>query len=95
MPWKPVKLDRSFGQVRLPEDLRDSTLKSEEVLVRFVADTDRTVIPESVSVLESQYGEISVLVCQSVMSGSFEAAKNRQDQPVRSWVQATVRISKF
>jgi hypothetical protein len=95
MPWKPVKLDRAFGQVRLPDDLRDSTLKSDEVLVRFVADTDRTVIPESVSVLESQYGEISVLVCQSVMSGSFEAAKNRQDQPVRSWVQATVRINKF
>jgi len=94
-PWRPAKLERSFGQVRLPETLRDSTLKSDEVLVRFVADTDRTVIPESVSVLESQYGEISVLVCQSVMSGSFDAAKNRQGQPVLSWVQTTVRINKF
>jgi hypothetical protein len=95
MPWKPAKLDRSFGQVRLPADLRDSVLKSDEVLVRFVADTDRTVIPESVSVLESQYGAISVLVCQSVMSGSFEAAKNRQGQPVQSWVQTTVRVNRF
>jgi hypothetical protein len=95
MPWKPAQLDRGFGQVRLPEDLRDSTLKSDEVLVRFVADTDRTVIPESVSVLESQYGEISVLVCQSVMSGSFEAARNRQGQPVQSWVQTAVRVNKF
>jgi hypothetical protein len=95
MPWRPAKLDRSFGQVRLPDDLRDSVLKSDEVLVRFVADTDRTVIPESVSVLESQYGEISVLVCQSVMSGSFEAAKNRQGQPVQSWVQTTVKVNKF
>jgi hypothetical protein len=95
MPWRPAKLDRSFGQVRLPEDLRDSVLKSDEVLVRFVADTDRTVIPESVSVLESQYGEISVLVCQSVMSGSFEAAKNRQGQPVQSWVQTTVKVNRF
>jgi hypothetical protein len=95
MPWKPAQLDRGFGQVRLPEDLRDSTLKSDEVLVRFVADTDRTVIPESVSVLESQYGEISVLVCQSVMSGTFEAARNRQGQPVQSWVQTTVRVNKF
>ena len=95
MPWKPAKLERAFGQVRLPADLRDSVLKSDEVLVRFVADTDRTVIPESVSVLESQYGAISVLVCQSVMSGSFEAAKNRQGQPVASWVQTTVRVNRF
>ena len=95
MPWKPAKLDRQFGQVHLPADLRDSVLKSDEVLVRFVADTDRNVIPESVSVLESQYGAISVLACQSVMSGSFEAAKNRQGQPVPSWVQTTVHINKF
>lgn len=95
MPWKPAKLDRSFGQVRLPDDLRDSTLKSDEVLVRFVADTDRTVIPESVSVLESQYGAISLLVCQSVMSGSFETAKNKQGQSVKSWVQTTVHVNKF
>jgi hypothetical protein len=95
MPWKPAQLDRSFGQVRLPDDLRDSVLKSNEVLVRFVADTDRTVIPESVSVLESQFGAISVQVCQAVMSGSFEPAKNRQGQPVRSWVQTAVRINKF
>ena len=72
-----------------------SVLKSNEILVRFVADTDRTVIPESVSVLESQYGEISVQVCQAVMSGSFEVAKNRQGQPVRSWVQTAVRVNKF
>jgi hypothetical protein len=95
MPWKPAQLDRSFGQVRLPADLRDSVLKSDEVLVRFVADTNRTVIPESVSVLESQYGAISVLVCQSVMSGSFEAAKNRAGQPVQSWVQTTVKVNRF
>ncbi|MBW8771059.1 MAG: hypothetical protein JF589_14985 [Gemmatimonadetes bacterium] len=95
MPWKPVQLERSFGQVRLPEDLRDSVLKSNEVLVRFVADTDRTVVPESVSVLESQYGEISVQVCQAVMSGTFEVAKNRQGQPVQSWVQTAVRIIRF
>jgi hypothetical protein len=95
MPWRPAKLDRSFGQVRLPDDMRDSVLKSDEVLVRFVADSDRTVIPESVSVLESQYGAISVLVCQSVMSGSFEAAKNKEGQAVQSWVQTTVHVNRF
>jgi hypothetical protein len=95
MPWKPARLERAFGQVRLPEVLGDSVLKSDEVLVRFVADTNRTVIPESVSVLESPSGTISVQVCQSVMSGTFEPARNKDDQPVQSWVQTTVRINKF
>jgi hypothetical protein len=47
-----AKLDRSFGQVRLPEVLGDSVLKSDEVLVRFVADTNERSSP-SVSVLDS------------------------------------------
>jgi hypothetical protein len=95
MPWRPVQLDRTFGQVRLPDGLRDSVLKSNEVLVRFVADTNGTPIPESVSVLESQYGAISVQVCQAVMSGTFDPAKNRQGQPVLSWVQTAVRVNRF
>jgi len=94
-PWKPAKLYPSFGQVRLPEILGDSVLKSDEVLVRFVADTNRTVIPESVSILESPSGTVSVQVCQSVMSGTFEPAKNKEGAPVQSWVQTTVRINKF
>jgi hypothetical protein len=95
MPWKPAKLDRSFGQIRLPEVLGDSVLKSDEVLVRFVADTNRTVIPESVSVLESPSGTISVQVCQAVMSGAFDPAKNKDDQVVQSWVQTTVHINRL
>ena len=94
-PWKPAKLDANFGQVRLPDNLRDSVMKSDEVLVRFVADTNRTVIPESVSVLESPSGSLSVQICQAVMSGSFEAAKNRQGLAVPSWVQTTVRVIRF
>ena len=95
MPWKPAKLDRGFGQVRLPEVLGDSVLKSDEVLVRFVADTNHTVIPESLSILESPSGTISVQVCQSVMSGSFDPARNKEGAVVQSWVQTTVHINKF
>ena len=95
MPWKPAQLDRSFGQVRLPEVLRDSVMKSDEVLVRFVADTDRTVIPESVSVLESPSGTLSVQVCMAVMSGTFEPAKNREGHVIPSWVQTTVHVNRF
>jgi hypothetical protein len=95
MPWKPVKFDYRFGRVRLPEVLGDSVLKSDEVLVRFVADTNRTVIPESVSILESPSGTLSVQVCQSVMSATFEPAKDKDGRPVQSWVQTTVKVTKF
>jgi hypothetical protein len=95
MPWRPAKLDRAFGQVRLPEVLRDSVIKSDEVLVRFVADTDSTVIPESVSVLDSPSGTLSVQVCMAVMSGSFDPAKNRAGTVVPSWVQTTVHVNRF
>jgi hypothetical protein len=95
MPWRPAKLDRAFGQVRLPEVLRDSVIKSDEVLVRFVADTNSTVIPESVSVLDSPSGTLSVQVCMAVVSGTFEPAKDRAGSVVPSWVQTAVRVNRF
>jgi len=95
MPWRPAKLDRAFGQVRLPEVLRDSVIKSDEVLVRFVADTNSTVIPDSVIVLDSPSGTLSVQVCMAVMSGTFEPAKDRAGSVVPSWVQTAVRVNRF
>jgi hypothetical protein len=84
-----------FGRVRLPEVLRDSVIKSDEVLVRFVADTNSTVIPESVSVLDSPSGTPSVPVCMAVMSGTFEPAKDRAGSVVPSRVQTAVHVNRF
>ena len=98
-PWRPVRLDRRFAEVRMPPAMRDSLLKISrvlqpaEVLVRFAADTSGEVIPESVSVLESPSGDLSAKVCTSVFSGSVEPAKNREGHPVRSWVQTVVLVT--
>src|SRR5450759_135205 len=58
-PWRPPVFASSFGQIPLPKALRDSTLRSKDVLLRFVADTTGETIPESVSVLESPHGVVS------------------------------------
>jgi hypothetical protein len=95
-PWRPARLDRQFAQVKMPDAMRDSLLKSSrvlvpaEVLVRFAADTTGEIIPESVSVLESPSGEVSAKVCTSIFSASVEPAKSREGRPVQTWVQTVV-----
>jgi hypothetical protein len=100
-PWRPARVDPRFAQTTMPQAMRDSLLARSrvlvpsEALVRFVADTTGEAVPESISVLESPSGEVSVKVCQSVVSASVEPAKNREGRPVKSWVQTVVLVIPF
>ena len=100
-PWRPARLDPAFAQTKMPQEMRDSLLKSggvqtiPDVLVRFAADTAGEIIPESVSVLESPSGPLSAKICTSVMSADVEPAKNREGHPVQTWIQTPVRVVPF
>jgi hypothetical protein len=97
MPWRPARVYPSFAEARLPTAMRDSMFRlggvvsMPEVLVRFAADTSGAVIPESVSVLESPDGQLSVNACKALFSADVEPAKNRQGRPVATWIQTTLR----
>lgn len=96
-PWRPARLEPGVAEAKLPQAMRDSLLgrggavELPEVLVRFAADTSGEVIPESVSVLESPDGQLSVNACKALFSADVEPAKNRQGRPVRTWIQTTIR----
>ena len=96
-PWRPARMDAPFAEVKLPQPMRDSLFRRggvvdmPEVLVRFAADTSGAVIPQSVSVLESPDGPLSVNACKALFSADVEPAKNRQGRPVATWIQTTLR----
>jgi hypothetical protein len=91
-PWRPPVYPMGFSHVMLPSVLKDSTLKSKEVLVRFVADSTGATIPESVSVLESPHGAVSVSACTAAISGKATPARDKNGQPIRAWVQMPVQV---
>ena len=98
-PWRPARVYPSFAEAKLPVAMRDSLFRlggvvsMPEILVRFAADTSGAVIPESVSVLESPDGQLSVNACKALFSADVEPAKNRQGRPVPTWIQTTVRAT--
>jgi hypothetical protein len=100
-PWRPAGLRPWFAQTTLPTEMRDSLRKSSttitlpDVLVRFAADTSGVVIPESITVLESPNGMLSVSVCKAVMSDNVQPAKDRSGHAVKTCVQTPVRITPF
>ena len=99
-PWRPAVVPRGIGGpsisvVRAQGSDRDSTTLATELLVRFVADTAGTVIPESVSVLDSPDGALSVKACKSLMGTHVQAAKNKDGHPILSWVQMPLPVSPF
>ena len=96
-PWRPARLEPGVAEAKLPPAMRDSLFRvggsvdMPEVLVRFAADTTGEVIPESVSVLESPDGRLSVNACKALFSADVEPAKNRQGRPVPTWIQTPIR----
>ncbi|MDB4881318.1 MAG: hypothetical protein JWL95_84, partial [Gemmatimonadetes bacterium] len=99
-PWRPVVVPPGIGGpsvsvVHAVGSGQDSVTVAKELLVRFVADTGGTVIPESISVLESPDGRLSVRACQTLMGTHVQAAKNREGQSIQSWVQMPLSVSPF
>jgi hypothetical protein len=86
-PWRPATLSPSTRSMRLPEELRDSVQLPLDVLVRFAVDSAGVVIPESVSVLESSSGALSVAVCKSLFSLTVYPARDKSGRAVGAWVQ--------
>jgi hypothetical protein len=86
-PWRPATLSPSTRSMRLPDELRDSVQLPLDVLVRFAVDSAGVVIPESVSVLESSSGPLSVAVCKSLFSLILYPARDKSGRAVGAWVQ--------
>jgi len=93
-PWRPPVFPASFSRLPLPMDLKDSVLKSKDVLVRFVADSTGQVIPESASVLESAHGAISVNACKAAIAGKATPARDKAGNSIRAWVQVPVTVGR-
>jgi hypothetical protein len=92
-PWKPPVAPSGFPWLSMAQAWRDSVPPG-ELLVRFVADTNGSIIPESVSVLESPNGKLSVRACTGVMSVRFKPARDKAGVAIRAWVQTPVRVSR-
>ena len=91
-PWRPPVLPVEFAFVRLPVSLKDSTLTSMDVLIRFAVDTTGDAIPTSASVLESPHGTLSVSACQVAIAAKATAARDKAGRAIRAWVQMPVRV---
>ena len=94
-PWRPATLAPSTRSMRLPDELRDSVQLPLDVLVRFAADSAGVVIPESVSVLESSSGALSVAVCKSLFSLTVYPARDKTGRAVASWVQYAMPMRQY
>ncbi len=94
-PWRPAMMPVNFGFMPLPMDLKDSALKSKDLLVRFVADTTGEAIPTSVSVLESPHGLLSLAACKTAISAKATTpARDQAGKAIRSWVVVPVRVGR-
>lgn len=93
-PWRPSAIPGGMMAVSIAEALTDSA-STGDLLVRFVADTTGLVIPESVSVLESSSGKLSVRACQTVMGTRLTPARDKAGRTIRSWVQMPLRVRRY
>ena len=91
-PWRPPVLSPAFGRLRVPIALKDSTLTSNDVLMRFAIDTTGEALPGSVSVLESPHGIISVNACKAAIAARATPARDKAGKLVRAWVQMPLRV---
>ena len=80
--------------MRRPQDLKDSTLTTQDVLVRFVMDTLGDAIPTSVSVLESPHALVSIDACKAAISAHGTPAKDKSGAVIRAWVQVPMRVGR-
>jgi hypothetical protein len=93
-PWRPPVFPASFSRIALPLELKDSVLKSKDVLIRFVADSTGEAIPESASVLESPHGTVSVSACKAAIAGRATPARDKAGNAIRAWVQMPVTVGR-
>jgi hypothetical protein len=93
-PWRPPVLPMAFSFMRLPISLKDSTLQSKDVLLRFVVDTTGEAIPTSASVLESPIGVLSVDACKAAISARATPARDKAGRAIRAWVQMPLRVGR-
>jgi hypothetical protein len=93
-PWRPPVLPVAFTFMRLPLSLKDSTLTSKDVLLRFAMDTTGAAIPTSASVLESPHGTLSVDACQAAIAAKGTPARDKAGRAIRAWVQMPVRVGR-
>ncbi|MEO8620644.1 MAG: hypothetical protein ABI625_06240, partial [bacterium] len=84
----------AFAFMRLPISLKDSTLQSKDVLLRFVVDTSGEAIPTSASVLESPHGMLSVDACKAAIAARATPARDRAGRGIRAWVQVPMRVGR-
>jgi hypothetical protein len=92
-PWRPPVVGR-VTSLRVGDDVKDSTAKIGDLLVRFVVDTTGKIIPETVSVLESPSVQISARACTAVMSTPSKPARDKEGRNIRAWVQMPVVVSR-
>jgi hypothetical protein len=93
-PWRPPVLPMAFSFMPLPLSLKDSTLTSKDVLIRFAVDTTGEAIAASASVLESPHGTLSVNACQAAIAAKGTAARDKAGRAIRAWVQMPVRVGR-
>lgn len=93
-PWRPPVYSPSFSRMPLPLALKDSVLATKDVLLRFVADTTGETIPESVSVLESPHGAVSVNACKAAIGGRATPARDKAGRAIRAWVQMPISVGR-
>jgi hypothetical protein len=92
-PWRPAVFTEAMTRLLLPTELKDSTLSSKEVLVKFVVDTSGAAIPGSVSVLESPHGLVSESACKAAISAHASSpAKDKAGKLIQTWVQIPMRV---
>lgn len=87
-PWRPPVVPAAFG--RSVATVRRVGVPSPELLVRWAVDTSGATIPESVRILESPGGDLSVRSCTAVIGGRVTPARDRAGRPLRAWVQMTL-----
>jgi hypothetical protein len=93
-PWHPSSV-AELSRIVLPYEMRDSIPPNAEVLVRFVTDTTGVPIPESVSILDSPSGALSLRMCTRVMSAHTTPARDKNGHAIRAWTQLAVSIPRF
>jgi hypothetical protein len=93
-PWRPSVVPGGMMALSMAEAMTDSA-STGDLLVRFVADTTGLVIPESVSILESSNGKLSVRACQTVMGTRVTPARDKAGHSIRSWVQMPLRVRRY
>ena len=93
VPHPPTLTRTSIALPTLPATLRDSTARTGEVVARWVVDSTGDALPGSVGIKSSPHGLMSVSVCGAVIGSHLVAGRDEAGQPVRSWVELSLRFT--